>query len=196
MRRSGSFPWLVGLLLAVPLVALVSWLVTGGLSRSFGPDLSPSPVAGSPISSATPVLAGFSVPLGDFSAERLHERVNGAADALRAAGCGRLLFWRIEDPPAELELLVFAEPEGAARVLDRDAGPGRAPDGPGDERSAGDQAVFFRRGRFYARLYAQPGDLPAPGRLLEIAEKVDVALIDLTRKPDAARLGTGEGSPR
>ncbi|MEE9218210.1 MAG: hypothetical protein V3U98_04005 [Acidobacteriota bacterium] len=184
MHGHRSFSLTAALLLAAPLLALASWLVAGGLSRSFGPDFSITPPAESPAHSPRLVLAGFPAPTGDFPAERLYEHVDGAADSLRAAGCGRILVWRMDDPPAVLELLVFEEGEGASRVLARDVGPERTP-GPGDEASVGEQAIFFRRGRFYARLFAEPGAPPDPARLLELATRVD----------DSVRALSAGGSP-
>ena len=101
--------------------------------------------------------------------------MDGAADALIAAGCRRLLFWRVEDPAAELELLIFDGAEGAAKVLDRDAGPGRDP-GPGEEASVTDQSVFFRRGRFYVRILGDPTANPGRQRLLDLAGRADRGL--------------------
>jgi hypothetical protein len=135
-------------------------------------------------------LGGFPPPDADFAAGRLYERVNGAADALRAAGCVRLLVWTFDNPPAEMELLVFTTDEGAARVLSRDAGSERTA-GPGDECSAGERSVFFRRGRHYARLLVEPGvAAPAP-RLLELAVRVDRAL----REMIAAAADAAGGGP-
>ena len=105
----------------------------------------------------------------------MHERVNGAADALRAQGCGRLLYWRLEDPPAELELLIFNAEDGAAGVLAKDVGPERTP-GPGDEASVGGGAIFFRRGSYYVRLLSAPGAAVDPDELLSLAVRVEAGL--------------------
>jgi hypothetical protein len=179
MSEKRPFPWLAAFLLALPLAGLVWWLAAGGISASFGPDLSASPAAEKTASSPASILPGFPPPEGDYGAERMWERVNGAADALRAEGCGRILVWRIDDPPAELELLVFDGEEGAARVLARDTGPERTA-GPGDEASVGEEAIFFRRGRFYARLFAEPSPAARSGALLDLAARVDAGLETMT----------------
>jgi hypothetical protein len=181
MTRKRRFPWLKALLLAAPLAALVAWLAVGGVRGSFGPGPAPSPgpeksaLSGTSSASPASILAGFPPAEGDYPADRLFERVDGAADALIAAGCGRLLFWRVEDPAAELELLIFDGAEGAAKVLDRDAGPGRDP-GPGEEASVTDQSVFFRRGRFYVRILGDPAANPGRQRLLDLAGRADRGL--------------------
>jgi uncharacterized protein DUF6599 len=135
-----------------------------------------------------PVLGGFPPPDEEYPADRLFERVDGAADALIAAGCERLLFWRIADPPAEMEVLVFDRPEGAARVLARDAGEGRDP-GPGDEASVSDQSIFFRRGRFYVRIVGDPESNRSRERLLELGRRADRGL------PSSRSDSGGEASP-
>ncbi len=171
-RRLG---WLGGLLLSVPLVCILAWLIIGGMGRSFGPGGLSSGASGTPSAAPSWILSGFPPPDGDYPADRLFERVNGAADALIAAGCGRLLFWRTEDPAAEMELLVFDGAPGAAAILARDAGPGRDP-GPGEEASVTDQSVFFRRGRFYVRILGDPSDNPGRERLLDLAGRADRGL--------------------
>jgi hypothetical protein len=176
MRDNRPLRFLGRLLMAAPLVAIMTWLVAGGMSRSFGPVLPPAPPAPSSAPSAvTTLLSGFPRPSGDYPAERLYERVDGAADGLRAAGCRRLLFWTIEDPAAEVELLIFDAEAGAARVLTRDAGPERV-SGPGDEASVADQSVYFRRGRLYARIIGDPSAGTDRKRLLQLAERVDRSL--------------------
>jgi hypothetical protein len=81
-----------------------------------------------------------------------------------------------------MEILVFDGDAGAARVLERDAGPGRQP-GPGDEASVGDQAVFFRRGRYYGRVLGDPQAAAAPERLLDLARRLDASIRE-TARPD------------
>jgi len=181
MPQNRQFRWLKSLLLAAPLACLVAWLIVGGVKGSFSPDLSPSPGAEKsapprlPAASPPSVLTGFPPPEGDYPADRLFERVDGAADALIAAGCGRILFWRMEDPAAEMELLIFDRASGAAGILARDVGPGRDP-GPGEEASVTDQSVFFRRGRFYVRILGDPAANPGRGRLLDLAGRADRGL--------------------
>jgi len=181
MPQNRRFPWLKALLLALPLACLVTWLTIGGVKGSFGPDLRSSPEAeksappGKAAASPDSFLTGFPPPDGDYPADRLFEKVDGAADALIAAGCGRLLFWRIADPAAEMELLVFDRAEGAAGVLAKDAGPVRDP-GPGEEASVTDQSVFFRRGRFYVRILGDPSANPGRDRLLDLAGRADRGL--------------------
>jgi hypothetical protein len=122
-----------------------------------------------------PELPGLGKAEGDFPPDRFWERVDGAADALIAAGCARLLVWRSADPAAEVEVLQFAAPEGAAKILAHDAGADRNP-GPGDEASVSDQAVFFRRGKVYVRVVGDALAPPTPAGLLALARKVDIAL--------------------
>ena len=148
--------WLVGLALAAPLVLLTAWLIHGAL------------VAGA--TSAGAPSAPKRAPALDLPASRLEERVDGGADALRAAGCVRLLYWRFEDPPADAEALVFDTPQNAHAALERDAGAGRTA-GPGDEAQVSEQAVYFRRGAVLVRLFADPG--ASSGRLLQAASRLE-----------------------
>jgi hypothetical protein len=158
---------------------LAAWLVSGGLSGSFGP-VDAEPVSSPPDrSSGTYRLAGFPAPEQDLAADRLHERVNGAADSLRDLGCERLLYWKLGEPAADLELLAFDDVEGAGKALDRDVGPGRDT-GPGDECSVGDNAIFFRRGRLYVRVIADPWASVSPDDLLTLARRVDRAIAERT----------------
>ncbi len=111
----------------------------------------------------------------DLPAERLEEHVDGAADALRASGCRRLVAWRFEKPPADAEALFFATAEGAGAVLEREAGPERTP-GPGDEAAVSAQAVYFRRGTALVRVFLDPGVSSSEGDLVARAEEIDRAL--------------------
>jgi len=139
-------------------------------------------------------LSGLPPPGEDYPADRLEDRVDGAADWLRGLGCTRLVVWRLTDPPADLELLVFAHARGASQALARDAGPGRDRE-PGDEASVGEQAILFRRGAVYARLLADPEATAEPARLLELAQRIDRALEEAARGSGEGRAG-GPGSPR
>jgi len=65
--------------------------------------------------------------------------------------------------------------EGARAVLEREAGPERAP-GPGDEAQVSDQAVYFRRGTVLVRVFLDPGATPPPGELVARAAEIDRAL--------------------
>jgi hypothetical protein len=153
--------WLVAAALSLPLVAITAW-VTHGIVN---PPASEAPAS---------ALAGPAQPSIDLSADRLEERVDGAADALRADGCRRLLYWRFETPPADAEALVFHAPEGARAALEREAGRARTP-GPGDEAQLSPQAVYFRRGAVYVRLFLDPGAAASPD-LARRAEEIDRTL--------------------
>ncbi len=200
MPQKRRFPWFKSLLLAAPLACLAVWLAVGGVKGSFSPDPPPFPKAEESAPSRPPAgpppsfLAGFPPPEGDYPADRLFEKVNGAADALIAAGCGRLLFWRMEDPAAEMELLIFDQASGAAGVLARDAGPGRDP-GPGEEASVTDQSVFFRRGRFYVRILGDPAANPGRERLLDLAGRADRGLPASEIQTSSANPARQENSP-
>lgn len=155
--------WLLGLLLAVPLAGLSAWTARGWVTRSHGPAV------------ATGLLAGFPAPEADLPADKLDDRVDGAAEALRAQGCRRLLYWRLVDPPADLEVLVFRTPQGARTTMERDAGRDRTA-GPGDEAQASDQAVYFRRGPVFVRLLLDPAASASAETLTRKAGDVDRAL--------------------
>ena len=158
--------WLLALGLAAPLVAITAWVIRGGTD----------PRARQPASTGMAgVWPGLPEPLADLPAERLEERVDGAADALRADGCRRLVAWRFERPPADAEALVFRSADGARAVLEREAGPGRMP-GPGDEAQVSEQAVYFRRGPVLVRIFLDPGASSPPGELLARAGEIDRAL--------------------
>ena len=178
MPRFRFSSWVQGLLLTVPLVIIVAWITHGFVNP-------PEPAAAveATASAAAPrvPLAGLPPPEEDLPAARLEDHVDGAADYLRGNGCRRLLAWRITEPPADLEILVFDEAAGAQAVLARDAGPERQP-GPGDEASVAEGSILFRRGAVYARLFADPSARPRPGSLLDLARKVDTALNTTERK--------------
>jgi hypothetical protein len=114
-------------------------------------------------------------PDADLAADRLEDRVDGAAEYLRSQGCVRLLYWRLARPAADLEILVFDRSDGAKSVLARDAGPERTK-GPGDEAQISAQAVYFRRGFHLVRLFADPGATADPQALSEKAAAIDRAL--------------------
>ncbi len=125
---------------------------------------------------ATPARpAPYPAPQADFPRDRLDERVDGAAELLRRTGCQRLLYWRLENPPADLELLLFSDARGALEALGRDAGQDRSPASPGEEGWLGPQCVFFRRGSSYVRLIAdQSAGMEA---LTAQAARLDDALV-------------------
>jgi len=158
--------WLLALGLAAPLVAITAWVIRGAVDPSAQPP-APGDLGG--------VWPGLPRPLANLPSERLEERVDGAADALRADGCRRLVAWRFERPPADAEALVFRSADGARAVLEREAGPRRTP-GPGDEAQVSEQAVYFRRGPVLVRVFLDPGVSPPPGELLARAGEIDRAL--------------------
>ena len=158
--------WLVALALATPLVAITAWVLRGATDpRAAQPR--PAGPAG--------VWPGLPQHRADLPADRLEERVDGAADALRASGCRRLVHWRFERPPADAEALFFESAEGARLALEREAGLDRTP-GPGDEAQVSDQAVYFRRGTILVRVFLDPGAAPRPGELVARALEIDRAL--------------------
>ncbi len=158
--------WLVALALASPLVVIAAWVLRGAIHPR---------TPGAPPAGLTDGWPGLPRHGADLPSERLEERVNGAADALRAAGCRRLVYWRFERPPADAEALAFHTVDGARAVLEREAGLGRTP-GPGDEAQVSAQAVYFRRGTTLVRVLLDPGASPPPGELLARAEEIDRAL--------------------
>jgi hypothetical protein len=149
MRRSSV---VVAVLLSAPLALLTAWVLRGAAGRSHGVAVAapstPAPPAGP--------LASLPAPKADLAADRLEDRVDGAAEYLRGQGCRRLLYWRLEELQADLELLVFATEAGARTALARDAGSERTP-GLGDEAQVSAQAVYFRRGAVLVRLLVDPG---------------------------------------
>ena len=136
------------------------------------------------------MLPGFPPPEADLQAAQLEDRVDGAADKLREDGCRRLIAWKLLNPPADLEILVFDKSEGAKQTLQREAGPGRDP-GPGDEASVSDQAILFRRGTVIARLMADPDAAPAPAALMDTARAIDRAI---STNSSSLLAGAGGGS--
>lgn len=177
MKREGAMTrrlpsWLLVLLLGSPLVGLTAWIVRGavaepGSANHRGPEPRPDGPAG--------VWAGLPQHRVDLPAERLEEHVDGAADALRASGCRRLVAWRFERPPADAEALFFGTVEGARAVLEREAGPDRTP-GPGDEAQVSAQSVYFRRGTVLVRVFLDPGASSPEGDLVARAAEIDRAL--------------------
>jgi len=166
MTRRRPAAWLVAAALAVPLVGLIAWLSRGAVDpRASHPR--PAGPAG--------VWPGLPQHQADLPSERLEERVNGAADALRAGGCRRLVAWRFERPPADAEALFFGTVEGARAVLEREAGLDRTP-GPGDEAQVSPQAVYFRRGTALVRVFLDPGASAPEGGLVARAQEIDRAL--------------------
>ena len=163
---SGPGDWRKALALAAPLVAITAWLIRGAVDPQ-APRPAPQGPAG--------VWPGLPQHRADLPADRLEERVDGAADALRADGCRRLVHWRFEAPPADAEALVFRSVEGARAVLEREAGPERTP-GPGEEAQVSPQSVYFRRGAVLVRVFLDPGASPPPDALVARAREIDRAL--------------------
>jgi uncharacterized protein DUF6599 len=173
MRSRLSSTQLV-ILLSIPLVGLAGWLVRGALKSPRQPSSEapvPEPHPGGPAG----VWPGLPQHRVDLPAERLEEQVDGAAEALRASGCRRLVAWRFEKPPADAEALFFATAEGAHAVLNSEAGPGRTP-GPGDEAQVSEQAVYFRRGSTLVRVFLDPGASAPAGELVARAQEIDRAI--------------------
>jgi hypothetical protein len=166
MARPRPAAWFVAAALALPLLALTAWLIRGAVDPR-APQPRPAGAAG-----FWPGLPQHRV---DLPANRLEEQVDGAADALRADGCRRLVAWRFERPPADAEALFFGTVEGARAALGREAGKERTP-GPGDEAQVSPQAVYFRRGTVLVRVFLDPGASLSSGDLLDRARDVDRAL--------------------
>jgi hypothetical protein len=163
--------WFGGLLFGASLVlgACAKHVAPGSPLAGPGPAV-PEHAAPPPPSSTKPVRRGAgelsSAPPGpltlapgrrpdqDLDPEHFHERVDGAAPTLVSLGCRRLLYYRLEAPPADLEVLVFANTSGAHEALVRDAGDTLGSGLPGDEAWANEQCVFFRCGNVYVRLIA------------------------------------------
>ncbi len=165
---------LAAVLLATPLVGLTAWVVRGALSpasRTSSDAPIPQPHPGGPAG----VWPGLPQHRVDLPAERLEEQVDGAAEALRASGCRRLVAWRFEKPPADAEALFFATAEGARAVLASEAGPGRTA-GPGEEAQVSEQAVYFRRGAVLVRVFLDPGATAPAGELAARAQEIDRAI--------------------
>ena len=165
---------LVAILLSLPLVGLSAWLVRGASTSPRGASsdgIVPQPRPGGPAG----VWPGLPQHRVDLPAERLEEQVDGAAEALRAKGCRRLVAWRFERPPADAEALFFETVEGARAALDGEAGAGRTP-GPGDEAQVSEQAVYFRRGSTLVRVFLDPGAGAPAGELVARAQEVDRAI--------------------
>jgi hypothetical protein len=156
----------VALALAAPLVGLTAWVIHGVTHPSGLVSAAAAPAG---------VLPGLPPPRLDLPADRLEDRVDGAADGLRADGCRRLLHWRFEEPPADAEVLVFRTDGGAHTAMAREAGPERTP-GPGDEAQVSPQAVYFRRGAVYTRIFLDPGATSQPEALARRASEVDQGL--------------------
>jgi hypothetical protein len=149
--RAGVRSWLVALALAAPLALILGWLLHGALT----PPPRAEAAAGAEERTSLPSSVGVP-PTLDLPAGRLEERVDGGADALRSAGCTRLLYWRSEAPAADVEALVFDSVEHARVALAREAGNERTP-GPGDEAQVSAAAVYSRYGAVVVRAFADPG---------------------------------------
>ena len=159
--------WLTAVALAAPLVAITAWVIHGALDAGASTATAAGPAGAWP---------GLPPPDADLPADRLEDRVDGGADALRRDGCSRLVYWRFERPPADAEALFFASPDRARAVLEREAGAERTP-GPGDEAQVSPQAVYFRRGSVLVRAFLDPGAEPPAGALVARAQEVDRALL-------------------
>jgi hypothetical protein len=158
--------WLLALALAAPLLATAAWVIHGATHL---------PVREPAQCEAAVAFPGLPRPVADLPSERLEERVDGAAEALRAGGCRRLVYWRFERPHADAEALFFGAARSARAALEREAGPGRTP-GPGEEAQVSAQAVYFRRGTVLVRVFLDPGTTTPPGELVALAGDIDRAL--------------------
>jgi hypothetical protein len=167
-------PAVVAILLSLPLLGLSAWLVRGAV-KSPRPGSSDAPAPQPHPEGPAGVWPGLPQHRVDLPAERLEEQVDGAAEALRASGCRRLVAWRFEKPPADAEALFFATAEGARAVLESEAGPARTA-GPGEESQVSEQAVYFRRGRTLVRVFLDPGASAPAGELVARAQEIDRAI--------------------
>lgn len=124
--------------------------------------------------------SGLGQPEMDLGADRLHERVNGAAPWLQSIGCRRLLAWT-RAPSLEIEVLVFDTVAGAKQALDKDSAGSRTHATPGEEGWTNAQVVYFRRSTLYCRLTAP--DRGHAQALIAQAQRVDQAILsgDLIR---------------
>lgn len=161
--------WLVASLLAAPLLGLTAWVVHGALRPPR------AALAASPAPHPEGPLPGLPPPTTDLPADRLEEQVDGAADALRADGCRRLLHWRFENPPAEAELLVFVTKDEARTVMKKEAGVERTA-GPGEEAQVSAEFAYFRRGNVFVRLFGDPGASGPGDGLARRAAEIDEAI--------------------
>ena len=179
--------WLVPILLSIPLLAVTAWV---GVSWVRGGRTAADPAIAAPAGStgALAAVPGFPAPEVDLNKDHLEDRVDGAAEYLRGLGCTRLVYWRLTQPPADLELLVFGSPGAAAQALVHDAGAERTP-GPGEEAQVSSQAVFFRRGPYFVRVFADPTAPADAAALVRRATDLDRVLA----RPLAALRGTRKG---
>jgi hypothetical protein len=175
MKRARVSSLAAAVALALPLAGLSAYVWHGAVNRSHG-------ALGRPSAGRAPAgpLPGLPTPEADLSRDRLEERVDGAADALRVLGCRRLLHWRLAELPGDLELLVFDDARGAGTALARDAGPERTA-GPGEEAHVSPQAAYFRRGFVFVRLLLDPGS-SAGEALARRASEVDRAILGASRR--------------
>ncbi len=116
----------------------------------------------------------YPAPALDLPAARLSERVDGAEVRLRRLGCKRLRFWRLGNPPADLEVLTFSDEQGARSLLVDEVGTERSMNTPGDEGWVGRNALYFRNKAVLVRVIAD--GLESSDTLLAAARRVDKAL--------------------
>jgi hypothetical protein len=145
-------PQLARLLAALTALVLLSGCKKSGQYSGAAPPAVSSSTAEAVVENVTGIA--FAKPTLDLPAERLSERVDGAEVKLRSMGCQRLRLWRLQSPPADLELLTFANEGGASKMLAEQAGPDRAPNMPGDEGFIGSNVLYFRSKALFVRLIA------------------------------------------
>ena len=164
---------------------LVFVLVRGEPTQGVPPEVRAPAEAASDTAEASSVTSAAASalppPQQDLPANRLHERVNGAEPLLRSIGCRRLLLWRVEAPPADVEVLAFDAEAGARQALARDAGPDRSGAAPGDEGLVAGQYVYFRRGAITVRIIGDAVASDPP--LVVLARRFDEALLRGTLRP-------------
>src|SRR5512140_2290597 len=106
MDRGRSRSLFTAVLLLVPLAAVAGWLAHGILNPEAIPSAPGAAVARAAPAPAASALPGLPEPQADLPADRLHERVDGAEDYLRAQGCVRMLAWDLAEPKGSLEILL------------------------------------------------------------------------------------------
>lgn len=155
------------------MIALVTWQM-----RALNASREEEKAAAAAARQTQPALRGYPAPTAAYPWDRLREGVPGEAEVLARESCEWLLAWAHESPPVAAQLFIFERGTGAEHAWKR--APAGAPVAQlGFASTAADDGswLWFRRGRFLARLAPRSPSPEARQQVESVAHDLDMAIV-------------------